>query len=85
MVTKLKRFHAGDREDVQMLCDTGQVGIGTLRERFGLAHASSDMDDPKVEAVVANPESVAEVPGGPEAGAVNRASYRTMDGCVRSS
>jgi len=59
VVTKLRRFHAGDREDVQMLCDTGEVELGTLRERFNLAYAFSDMDDPKVEAAVANLESVA--------------------------
>ncbi len=54
VVTKLKRFHAGDREDVQILCDTGELEIGRLRERFELAHAFSDRDDPKVEAAFAN-------------------------------
>ena len=54
VVTKLKRFHAGDREDVQILCDTGEVGVGTLRERFELAHAFSDMDDPIVVAALDN-------------------------------
>jgi hypothetical protein len=60
VVTKLKRFHAGDREDVQMLCDTGEVEIGTLRERFDLAHLFSDMDDPRVKAALANLDTVAE-------------------------
>lgn len=58
VITKLKRFHAGDRDDVQILCDTGEVEIGILRERFDLAHAFSDMDDPKVEAASANLEAV---------------------------
>ena len=60
VVTKLKRFHAGDREDVQILCDTGEVEIGTLRERFNLAHAFSDMDDPQVVTALENLEIVAE-------------------------
>jgi hypothetical protein len=60
VVTKLKQFHAGDREDVQMLCDTGEVEIGTLRERFDLAHVFSDMDDPRVKAALANLDTVAE-------------------------
>ena len=48
VVTKLKRFHAGDREDVRILCDTGQVDEVRLRERFDLAYAFSDRDDPRV-------------------------------------
>lgn len=60
VVTKLKRFHAGDREDVQILCDTGEVEIGTLRERFDLAYAFSDLDDPKVAAALRNLGTVAE-------------------------
>jgi hypothetical protein len=60
VVSKLKRFHAGDREDVQILCDAGEVEVGALRERFDLAHAFSDMDDPRVVSAAANLERVAE-------------------------
>ncbi len=48
IVTKLRRFHAGDREDVRILCDTGAVDANTLQERFDLAYAFSDPDDPHV-------------------------------------
>ena len=48
IVTKLRRFHAGDREDITILCDTGEVDEDTLRGRFDLAHAFSDRDDPRV-------------------------------------
>ncbi len=48
IVTKLKRFRAGDREDITILCDTGEVDEDTLNERFDSAHLFSDMDDPKV-------------------------------------
>jgi hypothetical protein len=60
LVTKLKRFHQGDREDVQILCDTGEIEEETLRERFDLAHAFSDRDDPKVVKASANLDSVVE-------------------------
>ncbi len=49
VVTKLRRFHQGDREDVQILCDTGDVEATVLRARFDLAHQFSDRDDPRVE------------------------------------
>jgi hypothetical protein len=58
VVTKLRRFHAGDREDVVILCDTGEVDEETLRERFDLAYAFSDRGDPGVERAVAHPEAV---------------------------
>lgn len=58
VVRKLPRFHAGDREDVQILCDKGEVRIGTMRERFEQAHAFSDMHDPKVVRASANLEKV---------------------------
>lgn len=48
VVTKLRRFHLGDREDVRILCDTGDVEAAVLRERFDLAHCFSDRDDPRV-------------------------------------
>ena len=59
IVTKLKRFHAGDREDVRILCDSGEVAEPTLRERFDLAHLFSDPDDPKVIGAAANLDVVA--------------------------
>ena len=58
IVTKLRRFHAGDREDVRILCDSGEVDPATLRDRFELAHAFSDRDDP---AVVGSAEHLAAV------------------------
>jgi hypothetical protein len=58
IVTKLRRYHAGDREDNQILCNTGEVVVATLRERFELAHVFSDRDDPSVGAAQANLEDV---------------------------
>ena len=58
IVTKLRRFHPRDREDVQFLCDTGKIEADTLRERFNLAHAFSDRDDPHVVAAGANLDTV---------------------------
>jgi hypothetical protein len=60
IVSKLRRFHAGDREDIQILCDTGDVDEVTLRERFELAYTFSDRDDPKVMAAQAHLEAVVE-------------------------
>jgi hypothetical protein len=48
IVTKLRRFHQGDREDIRILCDTGDVEASILRERFDSAYLFSDRDDPKV-------------------------------------
>lgn len=58
VVTKLKRFHAKDREDVQILCDTGEVEEETLRNRFDSAYMWDDQDDPKTIAASTNLESV---------------------------
>ena len=58
VVSKLRRFHAGDREDVGIRCDAGEVRAEVLRERFDLAYAFSDRDDPKVEAAAARLEAV---------------------------
>lgn len=60
IVSKLRRFHAGDREDIQILCDTGAVDEVTLRERFDLAYMFEDGDDPKVVAAQAHLEEVVE-------------------------
>lgn len=58
IVTKFRRYHAGDREDIQILCDTGKVDVVTLQERFDLAYAFCDMDDPREIRARANLESV---------------------------
>lgn len=58
IVTKLRRFHQGDREDVQILCDSGDVDPITLQERFELAYTFSDRDDPKVVSASRNLEAV---------------------------
>jgi hypothetical protein len=60
VVTKLKRFHQGDREDVRILCDTGEIEVQLLRSRFEMAHVFSDLDDPKVVKALMNLESVVE-------------------------
>ncbi|HWE37780.1 MAG TPA: DUF6036 family nucleotidyltransferase [Isosphaeraceae bacterium] len=47
VISKLRRFHLGDREDVQILCDAGDLSPATLRERIDLAfafHADEDED-----------------------------------------
>ena len=64
VVTKLRRFHAGDREDVQILCDTGEVEEHTLRERFELAYTFSDRDDPRVVKAEANLGVIVDYLGG---------------------
>jgi hypothetical protein len=38
-VTKLKRFHAKDREDLRILCDTGRLSVGGLRQSLDSAFA----------------------------------------------
>jgi hypothetical protein len=58
IVSKLKRFHSGDREDVQFLCDNENIQEQELRLRFDFAHVFSDRDDPKVEGATENLESV---------------------------
>jgi Nucleotidyltransferase of unknown function (DUF6036) len=54
LVTKLRRFHLGDREDVRILCETGSIDGKTLQTRLDLAHTFSDHDDPKVISAAAN-------------------------------
>jgi hypothetical protein len=58
IVSKLRRFHQGDREDVTILCDTGDVLPETLRARFEEAHLFSDWDDPKVVSALKRLEAV---------------------------
>lgn len=45
-VTKLKRFHAKDREDLQILCDSGELAADRLRERLESAFAWAEKEDP---------------------------------------
>jgi len=45
-VTKLKRFHAKDRQDLQILCDSGQLHADRLRERLESAFAWAEKEDP---------------------------------------
>lgn len=45
-VTKLKRFHAKDREDLQILCDSGELNTDGLRRSLDSAFAWSEKDDP---------------------------------------
>lgn len=53
-VTKLRRFHAKDREDVRILCDRGLLDSATLRDRLDSAHAFTEEGDPGREAAYAN-------------------------------
>jgi hypothetical protein len=45
-VTKLKRFHAKDRQDLQILCDSGQLEVDRLRQVLDSAFAWAEKDDP---------------------------------------
>ncbi|HEY2154418.1 MAG TPA: DUF6036 family nucleotidyltransferase [Isosphaeraceae bacterium] len=57
-VTKLKRFHAKDREDVRILCDRGQLDPATLRKRLDSAHAFTEEGEKGRESAYANLETV---------------------------
>lgn len=46
-VTKLKRFHAKDRQDLQLLCDSGLLRVDRLRQVLDSAFAWSEKDDPE--------------------------------------
>jgi hypothetical protein len=59
-VTKLRRFHAKDREDVRILCDTGLLSSDTLRERLDAAHYFTEEEDEGRRASYANLEVVIE-------------------------
>jgi Nucleotidyltransferase of unknown function (DUF6036) len=54
--TKLSRFHARDREDLRILCDTGELGVDRLREVVDLAFAfaADEDEDPKRRAAYGN-------------------------------
>ena len=47
IVTKLKRFHAGDRRDIRLLCEMGKIVQTTLRERFLGAYQWVEEDLPE--------------------------------------
>jgi hypothetical protein len=54
--TKLSRFHARDREDLRILCDTGDLAADRLREVVDLAFAfaADEDEDPRQRAAYAN-------------------------------
>jgi hypothetical protein len=54
--TKLSRFHARDREDLRILCDTGGLTADGLRSAVDLAFlfAADEEEDPKRKAAYAN-------------------------------
>ncbi len=55
-VTKLKRFHARDRQDLQIICESGDLTADRLRERLALAFAfaADEDEDPGRKAAFAN-------------------------------
>ena len=58
-VTKLKRFHAKDRQDLQILCDSTGLDPDRLSKGLDSAFAWPDKDNPDRErAVAANLERV---------------------------
>jgi hypothetical protein len=54
--TKMSRFHARDREDLQILCDTGELSADGLRAAVDLAFtfAADEDEDPKRRRAYAN-------------------------------
>lgn len=53
-VTKLKRFHAKDRQDLQILCDSGLLEADRLRQGLDSAFAWAGKDDPDREIAARN-------------------------------
>jgi hypothetical protein len=53
-VTKLKRFHAKDRQDLQILCDSGELEADRLRQGLESAFAWAAKDDPDREIAARN-------------------------------
>lgn len=53
-VTKLKRFHAKDREDLQILCDSGDLDASRLRSGLESAFAWAEKNDPDHETAARN-------------------------------
>ena len=52
-VTKLKRFHAGDREDLQILCDSGDLTCAGLEQALDWAYpfGMDEEEDPTCKRV----------------------------------
>ena len=46
-MTKLSRFHTKDREDLQILCDSGELDVATLHVVLDSAFARDEDEDPK--------------------------------------
>lgn len=59
-VTKLKRFHAKDREDLQVICDSGDLDADRLKRGLESAFAWSDKDDPERDIAARNLARVVE-------------------------
>jgi hypothetical protein len=60
--TKLSRFHAKDREDLQIMCDSGELNVATLRKTLdsAFAFAADEDEDPKRKKAYANLRTVIE-------------------------
>jgi hypothetical protein len=54
VVTKLKRFHPKDRQDIQIICDSGELNGDRLWEALDSAFAFADQEDPDRERAVEN-------------------------------
>jgi Nucleotidyltransferase of unknown function (DUF6036) len=59
-VTKLRRFHAKDRQDIQILCDSGELDSDRLTQALDSAFAWAEKDDPDRDRAVANLKRVIE-------------------------
>jgi hypothetical protein len=59
-VTKLSRFHTKDREDLQILCDSGNLDVATLRRALDSAFAWDEEEDPKRMKAYENMRTVVE-------------------------
>ncbi len=59
-VIKLKRFHAKDREDLQILCDSGEMDPDLLWRGLDSAFARAEKDDPDREVAAQNLAMVVE-------------------------
>jgi hypothetical protein len=53
-VTKLKRFHAKHRQDLQIICDSGQLDVDRLRQGLESAFAWAEKEDPDREIAARN-------------------------------
>jgi len=59
-VTKLKRFHAKDREDLRILCDSGELDADRLRRGLESAFVWAEKDDQDHEVAARNLARVVE-------------------------